>query len=123
MPPIDAGRDLDRGQLSETEASALAKRLFGIDGRAQRLDGEYDENFRIGDHVLKVASPSERAELVDLQLKALVHLEQGNARVAQAETHGSRRWVRLLDYVPGVLLADVSPQSAHLLKIGRASCR
>ena len=118
MPPIDAGRALsaDRELISETEASALATKLFGIDGRAERLDGEYDENFRIGDHVLKVASPNERPELVDLQVKTLEHLKQGNPRVAQTETPDSRRWVRLLDYVPGVLLAAVSPQSARLLR-------
>ena len=122
-PPLDAGRDItvaERTSLSETDAAALAWELFGIEGLAHRLDGEYDENFRIdaGDrtHVLKVASASERPELVDLQLAALRHLKQGNARVATTEIDGVTRWVRLLDFVPGVLLADVSPQSARLLR-------
>ena len=123
MSPIDAGRDIttaERTALSDTDAAALARGLFGIEGRAQRLDGEYDENFRIdaGDrtYVLKVAAATERPDLVDLQVAALRHLRQGNARVASTEIDGVTRWVRLLDFLPGVLLADVSPQSAHLLR-------
>jgi len=123
MSLIDAGRDLTvatRSRLSETEASALVARLFGIKGRAHRLDGEYDENFRIDSadkaYVLKVAAPGERADLVDVQVAALRHLKQGNPRVARTEIDGVTRWVRLLDFVPGVLMADVSPQSAPLLR-------
>jgi 4-aminobutyrate aminotransferase-like enzyme/Ser/Thr protein kinase RdoA (MazF antagonist) len=123
MTSIDAGRDIgvsQRAALSAEDASSLAERLFGLEGRAQRLDGEYDENFRIdaGDrsYVLKVASPNERQELVDLQVAALRHLKQGNPRVASTEIDGVKRWVRLMDFVPGTLLADVSQQSARLLR-------
>lgn len=123
MCPIDAGRDItvaNRAPLSEHEASSLADELFGIKGRAKRLDGEYDENFRIDAadqvYVLKVAAAGERPELVDLQVAALGYLKQGNPRVTSAAVNGVRRWVRLLDFVPGVLLADVAPQSARLLR-------
>jgi 4-aminobutyrate aminotransferase-like enzyme/Ser/Thr protein kinase RdoA (MazF antagonist) len=123
MSPIDARRDIavaDRRALSETDAATLARKLFDIDGRAVRLDGEYDENFRIDaagrSYVLKVASRNERPELVDLQVAALAHLKQRNARVASTEINGAKRWVRLVDFVPGVLLADASPHVAALLR-------
>jgi len=123
MSPIDAGRDIavaDRRLLSDDEAASLAQRLFGIEGRAERLDGEYDENFRVDAadraYVLKVVSRNEPSDLVDLQVAALKHLKQGNPRVATTDINGARRWVRLVEFVPGALLADVSPHSAPLLR-------
>src|SRR5688572_23197902 len=44
-------------QVSPSEASALAAEMFGVEGRASRLDSERDANYRIegrgGAYVLK----------------------------------------------------------------------
>ena len=74
------------------EAAKLAREVFGVDGRAERLPGEFDLNFRIRrsrgaahsgrerragrsrDFVLKV-SPRRRRDALDLALASLRHLE------------------------------------------------
>jgi 4-aminobutyrate aminotransferase-like enzyme/Ser/Thr protein kinase RdoA (MazF antagonist) len=123
--PIDAGHGLataDRDVLPDSRASELAAALFGVRGRARRLDGEYDENFHIegagGDPgwVLKIAQAGEDEAVIALQNEAIRHVGRGRPRLAIAEVNGVRRHVRLLDWIPGTLLANVTPQSAALLR-------
>lgn len=124
MSTIDAGRSLatdKRQTVSEADAARLAQSLFGIHGRAERLDGEYDENFRLvtdagAAYVLKIAAAGEDERLVDLQHAVIRRIGQGSPRLARAEIDRTTRIVRLLDYIPGTLLAHVAPHSAQLLR-------
>lgn len=65
-----------------SEATALARRYFGIDVlSAQALDGERDRNFRLKDRngkefILKVVHPAERPDVTDLQSRVLLHIEK-----------------------------------------------
>lgn len=61
-------------------AESLVREHYGIDARAERLTGERDENFRLQtehgpDYVFKVFNPAEPAEIADLQIAVLRHLE------------------------------------------------
>src|SRR5262249_40275369 len=123
MSPVDAARPaemLNRRPIATEHAEELARRLFDVAGRAERLDGEYDDNFRLvaGDrtYVLKIAPPGEDPSLIEAQDAALRHLGRRASRLTSAEIGGTTRYVRLLDFIPGQLLAHVSPHSAALLR-------
>ena len=123
--PIDAGHDLattERGAISEERAAELAFTLFGVRGRAKRLDGEYDDNFQITARdtdrgwVFKISDPGEKESVIALQHEAIRLAGFGTPRLAEAEVDGVRRYARLLEWIPGTLLAHVQPQSAGLLR-------
>jgi len=124
-----------RRRFEEADASRLARELYGLEGGARRLPGERDENFRIsstrGEFVLKIAGPSEREETLALQAEALAWLAErapeiplprvvpaadGRPAAATADAEGSRRWVRLLTYIPGTVLAEANPQTPAMLE-------
>src|SRR5439155_27160535 len=111
-PPIDAGRTIatsTHSGISEARAAELAASLFGVHGRAERLDGEYDENFRItpshasngaAAYVLKIAPAGDDEALIDLQHGAIRHVSHNEPRLARAELDGVGRCVRLLEFIP-----------------------
>lgn len=123
MSPVDAGKSIvatQRVALAPELAEQIARDHFGIAARAERLDGEYDDNFRLHARdrswVLKIAPVGEDSAMLELQSAALQHLGRGEPRLARVEIGGVDRHVRLLDYISGRLLADVAPQSAALLR-------
>src|SRR5436190_1961055 len=123
--PIDAGHELApaaRDLITEHRAAELAESLFGVHGQARRLDGEYDDNFHIvasgndTSWVLKIAHAGEDEAVIALQHEAIRRAGFGQPRLATADVDGVRRYVRLLEWIPGTLLAHVRPHSAALLK-------
>ena len=129
-----------RPRFSEREASSIARKLYGIDAAAVGLTGERDQNFLLRDEpgqkfVLKIYNTTERKDVLDFQNRVLQHLAQalpgllyprvrtGLDGALTAEFEGGRGeiyLVRVLDFVPGVFLADASPHGAGLLRsIGR----
>ncbi|WP_171232841.1 aminotransferase class III-fold pyridoxal phosphate-dependent enzyme [Ruegeria sp. HKCCA4812] len=120
--------------------TAALRRLWGLDARLTRLDGEYDLNFLVHatngqDYVLKVMRTGCDADLVDLQIKALAHIASeapglpfpkvfpdltGEMLPEIAESEGQRRLVWLLECLPGQCYAKAAPKSEELiLKLGR----
>ncbi|MGH3052438.1 MAG: aminotransferase class III-fold pyridoxal phosphate-dependent enzyme [Gaiellaceae bacterium] len=65
-------------EVEPGEASALAVEMFGVEGRAARLDSERDANFRIeGDdcaYVLKVYNSAEAEAVVEMQAQGMLHI-------------------------------------------------
>ncbi len=128
-----------RPDLDAATARELAAEHFGIDGAATPLPGERDRNFLLegpaGDrHVLKVASPDEPGDVLDFESALLVWLaEEGSTAVprpvptrggdliARAEEAPSEPWrIRLLEHLPGTVLARVRPRTSDLLEnVGR----
>jgi hydroxylysine kinase len=67
--------------ITETEASSLARELYGIEANAKSLPGEYDDNFHLiardqQQFVLKVMHPARDVSFVDMQARALQHLAE-----------------------------------------------
>src|SRR5277367_6260406 len=61
------------------EAAAFARRLFGVEGTAQPLKGERDQNFLLrgpsGTFVLKITNPAEDRGVTDFQTRAMLHVK------------------------------------------------
>jgi 4-aminobutyrate aminotransferase-like enzyme/Ser/Thr protein kinase RdoA (MazF antagonist) len=126
--------------ITEAEAVALARELYGLAVSAQTLPGEYDDNFRLTARdgrafVLKVMHPARERGFIDLQCQALRHLAQraphlglprvlpnreGQLFASITAADGSNRLVWLLSFVNGTVLAQVHPHSPELLRdLGR----
>lgn len=102
----------------------IAETLFGIRGTAQQLPSERDQNFLLTDDsdrkfVLKIANASESHSFLEAQNAVLDYLSERVpfcqrviGRIAEFEG----RLVRLVSYLPGVPLAEISPHTPGLLQ-------
>ena len=112
--------------FSLEDAARIAWELYGIRADAASLPSERDQNFRVGDFVLKIANAEETREILDMQSKALAHLAAAStelvwSRVAGELAQVEGHYVRLLTWVEGTCLADVRPHDPELLgSLGRA---
>ncbi len=70
-------------EVSAELAAEIARRVFGVDGEADPLDGERDRNFRIDDgdrsFVLKVGNSADPAGVVEMQVLAMEHALRADA--------------------------------------------
>jgi 4-aminobutyrate aminotransferase-like enzyme/Ser/Thr protein kinase RdoA (MazF antagonist) len=123
--------------ITESEAARLASKLYGLQATACSLPGEYDDNFHLlstggQEFVLKVMHPGRERIFIELQCEALQHLAQrapqlSLPRVCPAQNgapfvranvaEDAERFVWLLTYVPGKILARTRPHSRKLLRI------
>jgi len=121
--------------VRELDIACLARELYGLRAVAHRLPGERDHNFYLvteagQDYVFKLSHAGERPELLDLQHGVLEHLAarlpsiplprlcftaMGEPVASVADGVGGTRYVRLLTYVPGTLLAHTRPHTPALL--------
>ena len=129
--------DLQVPQHASTdEAVRIAEEVYGLHVSASPLPGEYDNNFHVvatdgGSFVLKLMHPHRERSFVDLQCRALRHLEkhapelslprvkptlrgEDFAKVALKE--GEQRFVWLLSFLNGTILAKANPHTAELLR-------
>src|SRR5579884_1570390 len=116
-------------QLSIAQAAVIAKTLYGLDHFVRELPSERDKNFLFRDNrgdqfILKVANADEKPEVLDLQNQAIRHVggllrvipTRDDEFIANVEGH----LIRLVNFVPGIALADFQPHSADLLEeLGR----
>ena len=104
------------------QARTLVREHYGFEGRATRLTGERDENFRLTaddgtEHVLKIANAAEDPAETEFQNEALLHIEAsglpcprvvrdrtGATHIRFVDEGGAKRTARILTYLPGRLL-------------------
>jgi 4-aminobutyrate aminotransferase-like enzyme/Ser/Thr protein kinase RdoA (MazF antagonist) len=118
------------------EAAQIARSLYGVEATVTALPGEYDDNFCLQSadrrvFVLKVMHPARERSFIDLQCKALQHLERQSPqlcmpRVVLAQSgelfseiaagDGAKRIVWMLTYVHGTVMAKAKPHEAELLR-------
>jgi 4-aminobutyrate aminotransferase-like enzyme/Ser/Thr protein kinase RdoA (MazF antagonist) len=109
-------------------AEALARELYGLDGDAESLPSERDQNFLVtagGErYVLKIANATERQEMLEAQNAAMAHLE-GTALVPRVlpdrggrliATAADGHFVRLLTWIPGEPLGSLKPRPPAVLE-------
>lgn len=119
---------------STSDAERLARDLFGLHGTAQRLPGEYDDNFHLrcddrAQFVVKIVHSGQPRAIVEMQCAALLYLAQHSPALALPRIHpsldgmplattqlaGEQRLLWVLQYLPGRVMADAKPQTDALL--------
>jgi Ser/Thr protein kinase RdoA (MazF antagonist) len=116
-------------RLSPEDAERLVRARWGIEGRAEALSSERDQNFRIetmaGRRVLlKIADPAEERQVTNFQTELLLHLERTDPelpaprilRTPEGATEieigaGAPLAARLLSFLDGTPLATVAARS------------
>jgi hydroxylysine kinase len=138
--PLDGAAALSTTapNLVPSEARALARRLYGVDGVVQSLAGERDQNCLVETaegrrFVLKISNPSEAAAVVDFQTAALEHIaavspEQPVPRVVRTldgHAHGAIELpggrparVRMLTYLDGIQIRETARTAAQRRAMG-----
>lgn len=124
----------DALKITTQQAEDILFKLFNIKGKASKLPGEVDFNFRIKvenkkGYILKVSRPDEDENCLDFQQKLLQHVAtngsnliapkvihdtNGNAISSITDSSGDKRNVRLLSWVSGRVLSAVNPQLDNL---------
>ncbi len=116
--------------LTPERASVVAEQLYGVRATAHPLPSERDQNFRLDvdglpTYVLKVANRTESSDVLAAQQAAAARARAAGLPVQRVipslsgalvvDSGVDGHLVRLLDWLPGVPLADVRPPSPQLL--------
>jgi len=129
----------NRPEIDEAAALRAVREHYGLDGVLTPLPGERDRNFLLETeagvrYVVKVSSPDEPQPILDFEnrmierlnadtnglVPAIVHARSGVALVEHQEAEGETYRIRLLEHLPGTVLATVRPRSNALLRdLGR----
>jgi len=134
----ESGLETSHEPIEETLVGMLLETHYRIGGRLERLATEKDDTFRLRtdsrNYLVKVAPPSEPAEVVALQTAAMRFLEDaapelpvqrvrltvdGQDNVLITVNDGSTRVLRVFDFIEGAVLAEVEPDTAQLAAVGR----
>jgi Ser/Thr protein kinase RdoA (MazF antagonist) len=135
--------DRDPPHFSEEEARRIARELYDLTGNFKSLKSERDQNFRIRmkngeSYVLKLSNAGEDLGVIDFQCQALWHIErqdpelgvprvvrtkEGDAFTTISHDKGTQHIVRVLTYLPGVILNDVPSTAALWRSVGKIAGR
>jgi 4-aminobutyrate aminotransferase-like enzyme len=92
-------------RYSAEEVTALAAELFDLHDEARDLGSERDQTFLVGDRILKISNTGEDPAVLDLEAKALLHIERVDSElpIARQLASGARdgHLVRLFERMPG----------------------
>lgn len=123
-------------KFSPRQAEGLARELYGIEASATGLPSERDQNFLLNDSsggrfVLKIANSSSQRDLLEAENAAMTHIGRANSTLRCPEVlatlagdeltmvpgAGAGEYlVRMVTYLPGVLLGELKPHSEGLLR-------
>ena len=127
--------------IDSDKAKNILLELYGLQGEASALPGEYDMNFKIrvknqDRYILKISRPDTDPETLDFQQKLLSHLEQGPKNITApiviqdksgktlssfVDSFNRIRLVRLLSWIPGGMYHQVIPKR-HDLRLSLGLC-
>lgn len=116
--------------IHTTNAEEILFDLYGINGKASKLPGEIDFNFKINvenqdGYILKISRPDEDYEYLEFQQALLKHAKKEDVGIIVPEIiedkkgrgisefedkQGQLRKVRLLSWIPGRIWSRVNPQ-------------
>ncbi len=122
-------------RFTTEQTQQFARELYGIAATAEPLESYIDQNFLLRTEagtcfVFKIANASEQQDLLDLQNQAMMHLHKnapeitcpeilpsrnGNFTEAVTDAQGNTFQTRVLSYLPGKFLSEITPHSPDLL--------
>jgi len=125
----------DLPDFTPDEAVQIARENYGLTASARPFPSERDQNFHLRtddrqEYVLKIANVSEQETILDLQNRAMDYLAEqlptlrlsqvcrgkaGESTITITGSKGTTHFVRLLTFVPGKTLAEVTPHTPKLL--------
>jgi 4-aminobutyrate aminotransferase-like enzyme/Ser/Thr protein kinase RdoA (MazF antagonist) len=129
--------------FSTEEATEFTEQAFDIQASAHPMDSERDQNFHLRaddgrEWVLKIANSAEDPAILDMQTQALLHIAQVDPELAIPRikttpdgalfhpldgSDGRRFIARVLSFLPGQLLEDVTPHPALARDVGITAAR
>lgn len=121
-----------RPEVSSAAVAEALREHFGLDGELTPLAGERDTNFRVDlpdgtRYVAKVSSTEESEELLQIEADLMRHVSgitgfspapvasTADSYIVHVQGEGGALPLRLVEYLPGTLMADVRPRSESLL--------
>jgi len=148
MSPESAPEDIQKiltstpPAMTGGEALDIAASRYGIHAKAHPLDSERDQNFRLdtedGRHfTLKISNCAEQEEVVDFQNCALLHVAEKDASLplprvipdldglwhCSVEINGKAHFVRVLSWLEGDILNDVTVDAKLASRLGNLLAR
>jgi 4-aminobutyrate aminotransferase-like enzyme/Ser/Thr protein kinase RdoA (MazF antagonist) len=125
--------------IGPAEAERFVRLHYRLVGTATSLTAERDRNFRIkadngSEYVLKIAHPSEKPEVTNFQISALLHLASsapslpvqrivrtmnGESEIRATFDNGTTSIARLLSYIPGDVLRTSRRTATQRRNLGR----
>ena len=139
----ESGLLAEQFQLPESTVLELLVESYGLKGKLVRIPTEKDETFRLrhGEetYLVKISPPDEDPMIVHLQTACMEHLERaapelpvqrlvrslgGNPEVHIPVLQGPHdRVLRVMRFMPGILLANEVPSAAQLQLVGSSLAR
>lgn len=123
-----------RPEVHLEEAHAAVRELYDLDGTLSPLPGERDQNYLLqaedgSRYVVKISSPEEPDPILRFETEMLVKLASeteglvpgvraatsGEHLVEFEDARGNAHRIRVVDFLPGTLLANARPRSNALL--------
>jgi 4-aminobutyrate aminotransferase-like enzyme/Ser/Thr protein kinase RdoA (MazF antagonist) len=123
-------------------AAETAREVFGLEGTLKALPSDRDVNYKLasdqGDFILKFFHPDEDPAVIDFQTEALLHIQRHAPDLPAPHVRRTRRGdsmgrvtapdgrtsiMRLLTWLPGAVLSDVSPAPQLLFDLGATLAR
>ncbi|MEE3137675.1 MAG: aminotransferase class III-fold pyridoxal phosphate-dependent enzyme [Gemmatimonadota bacterium] len=121
-------------KLSESEVTNSVQEYYGLEGTLHALPGDRDQNFLLEapggqKHVVKVSSLDEAHEILEFETEMITRLSNntnglipsvipaisGTRLVTHENQQGHHYRLRILEFLPGTLLAEINPRSDALL--------
>ena len=121
-------------ELSKSEVTNSVQEYYGLEGTLHALPGDRDQNFLLKSpggqkHVVKVSSLDEAHEILEFETEMITRLSNdtnglipsvipaisGTRLVTHENQQGHHYRLRILEFLPGTLLAEINPRSDALL--------
>ena len=139
----ESGLLSEQSQVADSAVLQLLEQFYGLKGDLVRIPTEKDETFRLqnadGTYLVKLSPADEDPAIVQLQTACMEHLEQnapelpvqrmvrnlgGGAEVHVPTPRGPfDRVLRVMAYMPGLMLANDTPGSLQLQSVGASLAR